>query len=80
MLPASIGKKLLSWGRKHKKIDNFGFDIEVCGRFLRRGGIDINPIRSSMRSFFFKNFRVNYARIDVSKYFKFIGNTSIVTV
>ena len=36
----------------------FGFDIEVCGRFLRRGGIDINPIRSSMRTFFFKNFRV----------------------
>ena len=32
-------------------------DIEVCGRFLRRGGIDINPIRSSKKTLFFKNFR-----------------------
>ena len=32
-------------------------DLEVCGRFLRRGGIDINPIRSSKKSLFFKNFR-----------------------
>ena len=32
-------------------------DFEVCGRFLRRGGIDINPIRSSKKSLFFKNFR-----------------------
>ena len=31
--------------------------FEVCGRFLRRGGIDINPIRSSKKSLFFKNFR-----------------------
>jgi indolepyruvate ferredoxin oxidoreductase beta subunit len=29
MLPVSLGKKLISWGRMHKKIDNFGFDIEV---------------------------------------------------
>lgn len=34
------------------------FCIEVCGRFLRRGGIDINPIRSSKKTFHFKNFRV----------------------
>ena len=32
-------------------------NIEVCGRFLRRGGIDINPIRSSKKALFFKNFR-----------------------
>tara|TARA_B100001939_G_C16765814_1_gene540359 strand:- start:78 stop:797 length:720 start_codon:yes stop_codon:yes gene_type:complete len=32
-------------------------DLEVCGRFLRRGGIDINPIRSSKKLLFFKNFR-----------------------
>jgi len=32
-------------------------NIEVCGRFLRRGGIDINPIRSSKKTLFFKNFR-----------------------
>ena len=31
--------------------------LEVCGRFLRRGGIDINPIRSSHKKFFFSNFR-----------------------
>jgi len=31
--------------------------FEVCGRFLRRGGIDINPIRSSKKTLFFKNFR-----------------------
>ena len=34
------------------------FYIEVCGRFLRSGGIDINPIRSSKKTFYFKNFRV----------------------
>ncbi|MDA0976910.1 MAG: 7-cyano-7-deazaguanine reductase [Proteobacteria bacterium] len=32
-------------------------DFEICGRFLRRGGIDINPIRSSKKKLFFKNFR-----------------------
>jgi len=32
-------------------------NMEVCGRFLRRGGIDINPIRSSKKILFFKNFR-----------------------
>ena len=32
-------------------------NIEVCGRFLRRGGTDINPIRSSKKTLFFKNFR-----------------------
>tara|TARA_Y100001980_G_C14467286_1_gene248108 strand:+ start:213 stop:920 length:708 start_codon:yes stop_codon:yes gene_type:complete len=31
--------------------------LEVCGRFLRRGGIDINPIRSTHKKLFFKNFR-----------------------
>ena len=31
--------------------------LEVCGRFLRRGGIDINPIRSSQKKLFFTNFR-----------------------
>ena len=31
--------------------------IEICGRFLRRGGIDINPIRSSQKKLFFINFR-----------------------
>ena len=33
------------------------YDFEICGRFLRRGGIDINPIRSSKKKLFFKNFR-----------------------
>ena len=38
--------------------ETFSVDhIEVCGRFLRRGGIDINPIRSSQKKLFFKNFR-----------------------
>ena len=32
-------------------------DLTVCGRFLRRGGIDINPIRSSSKKIIFKNFR-----------------------
>ena len=32
-------------------------DITVCGRFLRRGGIDINPIRSTNKKIIFKNFR-----------------------
>lgn len=32
-------------------------DLTVCGRFLRRGGIDINPIRSSKKKIFFNNFR-----------------------
>ena len=32
--------------------DNFSIDhLEVCGRFFRRGGIDINPIRSSQKLF-----------------------------
>ena len=35
------------------KIDN----LTVYGRFLRRGGIDINPIRSSNKKIIFKNFR-----------------------
>ena len=38
--------------------ETFSVDhIEICGRFLRRGGIDINPIRSSQKKLFFKNFR-----------------------
>ena len=32
-------------------------DFEVCGRFLRRGGIDINPVRSTKKTLLFKNFR-----------------------
>ena len=35
-----------------------GNNFEVCGRFMRRGGIDINPIRSNQKKLFFKNFRV----------------------
>ena len=31
--------------------------LEICGRFLRRGGIDINPIRSTHKRLFFKNYR-----------------------
>ena len=38
--------------------DTFSIDhLEICGRFLRRGGIDINPIRSSQKKLFFTNFR-----------------------
>ena len=33
-------------------------NFEVCGRFMRRGGIDINPIRSNKKNISFKNFRV----------------------
>ena len=33
-------------------------NFEVCGRFMRRGGIDINPIRSNKKNITFKNFRV----------------------
>ena len=29
MLPPRIGKKLLAWGEKRNKIDNFGFNMEV---------------------------------------------------
>ena len=39
-------------------INDFKFiDLTLCGRFLRRGGIDINPIRSIKKKIFFKNFR-----------------------
>ena len=31
--------------------------LEVCGRFQRRGGIDINPIRGNKKQILFKNFR-----------------------
>jgi 7-cyano-7-deazaguanine reductase len=31
--------------------------LEVMGRFMRRGGIDINPLRSSNKKLFFNNFR-----------------------
>tara|TARA_B100001057_G_scaffold420199_1_gene440449 strand:- start:58 stop:780 length:723 start_codon:yes stop_codon:yes gene_type:complete len=31
--------------------------IEVCGRFQRRGGIDINPVRGTHKRKLFKNFR-----------------------
>jgi 7-cyano-7-deazaguanine reductase len=39
-----------------EKYPNSSF--EVCGRFMRRGGIDINPIRSNKKTLIFKNFRV----------------------
>ena len=32
-------------------------NLTVFGRFLRRGGIDINPIRSTAKRLIFKNFR-----------------------
>ena len=44
-----------NFSKINKKFPNE--NIEVCGRFLRRGGIDINPIRSSKKTLFFKNFR-----------------------
>ncbi len=31
--------------------------LEVCGRFQRRGGIDINPVRGNKKLILFKNFR-----------------------
>ena len=31
--------------------------LEVCGRFQRRGGIDINPIRGTHNKKLFVNFR-----------------------
>ena len=38
--------------------DNFEIDdLTVYGKFLRRGGIDINPIRSTSKNLIFKNFR-----------------------
>ena len=39
--------------RNNFKID----DLTVYGKFLRRGGIDINPIRSTSKKLIFKNFR-----------------------
>ena len=39
--------------RNDFKID----DLTVYGKFLRRGGIDINPIRSTAKKLIFKNFR-----------------------
>ena len=32
-------------------------DLTVYGKFLRRGGIDINPLRSTSKKLIFKNFR-----------------------
>ena len=31
--------------------------LEICGRFQRRGGIDINPIRGTHQKKMFINFR-----------------------
>ena len=31
--------------------------LEIAGRFQRRGGIDINPVRGTHKKFLFKNFR-----------------------
>ena len=43
----------------HALIDKYpNSSFEVCGRFMRRGGIDINPIRSNKKTLIFKNFRV----------------------
>ena len=37
--------------------ETFSVDhIEICGRFLRRGGIDINPIRSSQKNYSLQTF------------------------
>ena len=46
-------EKIFSYIKETFSVDH----IEVCGRFFRRGGIDINPIRSSQKKLFFKNFR-----------------------
>ncbi|MDC3376356.1 7-cyano-7-deazaguanine reductase, partial [Gammaproteobacteria bacterium] len=48
-----IEDMLLEFNKKYP-----GFNFEVCGRFMRRGGIDINPIRSNKNTLLFKNFRV----------------------
>ena len=43
----------------HALIDKYpNSSFEVCGRFMRRGGIDINPIRSNKKTLLFNNFRV----------------------
>jgi 7-cyano-7-deazaguanine reductase len=43
----------------HALMDKYpNSSFEVCGRFMRRGGIDINPIRSNKKTLLFKNFRV----------------------
>ena len=46
-------EKIFSYIKETFSVDH----IEVCGRFFRRGGIDINPIRSSQKKLFFENFR-----------------------
>ena len=33
-------------------------NLEICGRFQRRGGIDINPVRGNSKKKLFGNFRV----------------------
>ena len=38
-------------------IDSAVDDLTVYGKFLRRGGIDINPIRATSKKLLFKNFR-----------------------
>jgi len=39
-------------------VEDFAVDnLTVYGKFLRRGGIDINPIRSTSKKLIFKNFR-----------------------
>ena len=42
-----------------EKLSSFyeNFDFEICGRFQRRGGIDINPVRGSIKKKLFFNFR-----------------------
>ena len=39
--------------QKKYNVDN----LEICGRFQRRGGIDINPIRGNQKKVLFSNFR-----------------------
>ena len=39
-------------------VEDFAVDnLTVYGKFLRRGGIDINPMRSTSKKLIFKNFR-----------------------
>ena len=48
-----LGKTIFRELRDDFEID----DLTVYGKFLRRGGIDINPIRSTSKKLIFKNFR-----------------------
>ena len=46
------------WANFNTILKNFNpKHLEVAGRFQRRGGIDINPVRGTHKKFLFKNFR-----------------------